>query len=58
MQYTEKKAEEGRRISIRKNDKENENEKGLPTRDALGIASSDFMEGQSGEYKVSSAFSC
>ena len=38
--------------------KENENEKGLPTRDELGIASSDFMEGQSGEYKVSSAFSC
>jgi len=34
--------------------KENENEKGLPTRDELGIASSDFMEGQSvcGRYAV------
>ena len=39
--------------------KENKSEKGLPTREELGT-NSDFMEGQSGEFKVSihSVFCC
>ena len=37
--------------------KENKREKGLPTREEVGTTS-DFMAGESGEFQVSSAFSC